>query len=68
MLRISVDWGLISSSDLGNNESYYLYSEEWYRTISPSRLNSEQRSQVFYLYIDGSIRNDWVDDATGGVH
>lgn len=65
MLWIRISRGWISSSDVGINESYYLYSEVTYRMISPYG----SYDVVFIgirIYYDGTISGSPVN-SDGGV-
>jgi len=49
-----------------SNYSYYLYTGNWYWTISPYQFNNTTAT-VFRVYLNGSLNNYYVDNSNGGV-
>ena len=46
-----------------NNESYYLYTDQFYWTMSPSLMGSD--ADVFYVYMWGSLNETRVNNTYG---
>ncbi len=50
---------------LTSNNSYHLYTNQYYWTMSPHFFRSAGSASVFVVDIDGKLVNDWVNDAFG---
>ena len=53
--------GVIGSS----NSSYYLYTNSYYWTMSPSHFSTSRGAYVFCVFSDGNLSNHWVDNSHG---
>ena len=49
------------------NRSYYLYTGQFYWTMSPSRFTSSGYAYVFYVYSNGNLSNNSVGWTAPGV-
>lgn len=67
MFYVIVSRGYIREADKGSNESYYLYSGEIYRMVSPNDFFFYDQANVINLYDDGGIRGIKVFYEDGGV-
>ena len=56
--EVSMAGGVVGTS----NSSYYLYTNQYYWTMSP---NFYPGANVFYVYSNGSLDSNWVDTANG---
>lgn len=59
--------GWLSKEDAGNNNSYYLYADYLYRTLSPNYMYEIGHARAIYVDTDGHVGDGWVDKSEGGV-
>ena len=62
-LKKSRGW---NGDDTGANINYYLYTGDWYRTLSPYYWNVSY-AIVIGVYGIGSIYGPWANNSDGGV-
>ena len=71
--KLTYPVGLITSDEVvlaggfggSNNTSYYLYTNQYYWTMSPSDADSDGWAGVFLVLSDGNFGNRWVNRAWG---
>lgn len=66
MLFAIIGRGWMSSDDTGTNTSYYLYTGDWYRMISPNYMKVIDHVSMFFIDVDGCIYVGW-EYGVGGV-
>ena len=67
MLQETKSRGFISNDDNGANVSYYLYTESWYRTLSPNSMWSDGHIYLIRVWTNGHVGGNWGDLDDGGV-
>lgn len=66
MFYVIVSRGWVTDKDPGDNTSYYLYTNDWYRLMSPGNMNSNGRAYIAHIGAPGRIGDLWDKDG-GGV-
>ena len=62
---ISMDEVWYAGGYTSTNQSYYLYTGQYYWTLSPSYVDSDGWANVFLVWSDGYLGDGWVNSANG---
>ncbi len=50
-----------------SNSSYYLYTGNYYWSLSPYKFIGSRHASEFSVYSDGSLSNSYVNGTSGGL-
>ena len=64
---LSVDDIMLAGATFSSNKNYYLYTNNWYWLLSPSRWDNGGYAYVLTIYINGNIEDGNVYNSNIGV-